>query len=172
MNPSEFPTPRETRSLLGPIIVADDDADDLFFTIRLVKKTGTKHPLIAFDDGAGVVDYFSRAWLNPAGPDDGFPRLLFLDLNMTGLGGFAFLEWIAGKRELAALHVIVLSGSDAPEDVVRAKALGAKRYLAKHPSTSTFARIIQHVYGPAAVPFARGSDPGLSDSFYWRNEAS
>lgn len=87
-----------------------------------------------------------------AGSDEAaFPRLLFLDLKMAGLGGFAFLEWIAQHKELSNLQVIILSGSDEPEDIERARALGARRYLTKYPSTATFVRIIRHVYGEGAV---------------------
>lgn len=136
---------------LPPILIADNDPDDLYFTMHLVKRSGTAHPVITFDDGAAVVDYLSRAWLKRPEERGQLPRLLFLDLKMSGLGGFAFLEWIAKHPELAAIRVVVLSGSDEPRDIERAKALGAKRYLAKHPCAATFARIIAHVYGESAV---------------------
>ena len=155
---------QSTRMSLSPILVADDDADDLFFTVRLIKKTGTAHPVMTFDDGAGVVDYLSRAWLSQSAERHLLPRLLFLDLKMAGLGGFAFLEWIREHRELAPLDVIVLSGSDEPEDVVRAKALGAKRYLAKHPSLATFTTIVQSVHA-GSLATAVGSCHGGAD-FY------
>lgn len=152
---------------LAPILVADDDADDLFFAVRLIKRTGTHHPVVTFDGGAGMADYLSRAWLTHPEPRDVFPRLLFLDLKMSGLGGFEFLKWIAGHTEFASLHVVVLSGSEEPEDAQRALALGAKRYLTKHPSVSTFARIIEHVYGADAVasrPLRREAAPGYNAS--------
>lgn len=137
---------------LPPILIADDDPDDLFFAMHLIKRTGTKHSVMTFDDGAGITEYLIRAWLKPAqGQSQLSPRLLFLDLKMAGLGGFAFLQWISQHPELSAIHVVVLSGSDEPEDVEWAKALGAKRYLAKHPTVATFARIIAHVYGDSAI---------------------
>ncbi len=140
---------------LSPILVADDDEDDLFFTVRLLKKTGIGHPIMTFDDGVGVVDYLSRAWLSKQGEDELRPRLLFLDLKMAGLGGFAFLEWVHEHRPLAALNIVVLSGSDEPEDVERAKKLGAKRYLRKHPSLATFTTIVQSVLAKPLVKMER-----------------
>ncbi len=159
--PGLIPRPR---LLLSPILVADDDPDDLFFTVRLIKKTGTPHPVVTFDDGVGVVDYLSRAWISGSDERHLLPRLLFLDLKMSGLGGFAFLEWIREHRELAALHVVVLSGSNEPEDVARAKTLGAKRYLAKHPSLATFTTIVQSVHASEGAN-AGGLRPA-SDEFY------
>jgi CheY-like chemotaxis protein len=143
--------------------------------VRLIKKTGTAHPVMTFDDGVGVVDYLSRAWLSQSAERHLLPRLLFLDLKMAGLGGFAFLEWIREHRELAALHVVVLSGSDEPEDVARAKALGAKRYLAKHPSLATFTTIVQSVHaGAAAKDESRhgGADFFAAGSPEWHDPAT
>lgn len=137
---------RPPGQLLAPILLADDDPDDLFFALRLIKRTGTKHPVTTFDDGAGVVDFLSRAWLSHSEERHLLPRLLFLDLKMSGLGGFAFLEWARQRKELAPLNIIVLSGSDEPEDVDRAKQLGAKRYLAKYPTATTFKTIVQSIY--------------------------
>jgi CheY-like chemotaxis protein len=130
----------------SPILVADDDPDDLFFAVRLIKKTGTLHPVITFDDGLGVVDYLSRAWLTRPEDRHLLPRLLFLDLKMAGLGGFAFLEWVREHRAQLPLNVIVLSGSDEPSDIERAKRLGAKRYLVKYPSLATFTTIVNDVH--------------------------
>ena len=149
---------------LAPILVADDDPDDLFFAVRSIKKTGTRNPVIAFDDGVGVVDYLSRAWLTPPEDRSLLPRLLFLDLKMSGLGGFAFLEWVREHPGRAPIKIIVLSGSDEPEDVERAKKLGAKRYLAKYPSVATFKTIIHDVH--ADQSWVANADPLPFDPFF------
>lgn len=155
------PTESTPDTLLAPapILVADDDPDDLFFAVRLLRKTGTSNPVITFDDGTGVVDYLSRAWLTPPADRSLLPRLLFLDLKMTGLGGFAFLEWLQDHRARAPLNVVVLSGSDEPEDVERAKKLGAKRYLAKYPTVATFRTIVLDAYPNHAASSVQTSQP-------------
>jgi CheY-like chemotaxis protein len=135
---------------LPPILVADDDEDDRFFTIRLLRKIGLAHPILPFDDGIGVVDYLSEIWTGPRAARANQPRLLFLDLKMPGLGGFAFLEWVRDQRVQNDLNIVVLSGSDEPEDMARAKALGAKRYLVKHPSLATFTTIVRGAHRPPA----------------------
>lgn len=140
------PSPVTQGLALAPILVADDDPDDLFFALRLIKRTGTKHPVMTFDDGASVVDFLSRAWLSHSESRHLLPRLLFLDLKMEGLGGFAFLEWARSHAPLAALNIIVLSGSDEPQDIERAKQLGAKRYLVKYPTAATFTTIVRSIY--------------------------
>jgi DNA-binding NarL/FixJ family response regulator len=78
------------------------------------------------------------------------PRLLFLDLKMTGLGGFGFLQWARQQKSALPLTIVVLSNSAESADVAQAMALGAHRYLVKYPSVQTFATIIRSVF-PVAV---------------------
>lgn len=128
-----------------PILVADDDADDMFFVKRLIKKTGVPNPIKSFEDGTEVVNYLgARAAANHG--HRGVPLLLFLDLKMAGLGGFGFLEWVRTQKHLMPLTMVVLSSSNAPEDVTRALELGAHRYLVKYPCAQTISTIVRSVY--------------------------
>jgi CheY-like chemotaxis protein len=139
--PSADPT-----GTLQPILVAEDDEDDVFFIQRLIKKTGTEHPIKIFDDGSEVVNYLGGARLATPGGRLRCPRLLFLDLNMRGLGGFGFLEWARQQQGLSPLTIVVLSNSNEPEMMQRALELGAHRYLVKYPSIQTMTTIVRSVY--------------------------
>lgn len=140
--------PVSTEPQLRPILVAEDDADDMFFIQRFIKKTGIKNPVKAFDDGTEVVNYLeNRARLTtPVAGRRPDPLLLFLDLNMRGLGGFGFLEWARQQKDLTPLTIVILSNSNEPADMARALELGAHRYLVKYPSVQTFGTIIASVY--------------------------
>ena len=129
-----------------PILVADDDEDDMFFIQRLIKKTGAMNPVKAFDDGSEVVNFLSSVRRPYATQRHRPPLLLFLDLKMKGLGGFGFLEWARQQKELAPLTIVVLSNSDCPGDMKRALELGAHRYLIKYPCTATVTSIVRSVY--------------------------
>ncbi len=131
---------------LAPILVADDDPDDRYFIRRLITKTGTEHPIRTFEDGSEVVNYLGA--IAAGGPDVRrlAPKLLFLDLKMTGLGGFGFLEWARAQKSALPMTIVVLSNSAEPADMAQAMALGAHRYLVKYPSVNTFGTIIRSVY--------------------------
>lgn len=131
---------------LPPILVADDDPDDRFFVQRLIAKTGTPHPVLTFDDGSEVVNHLGAIAASVPEIRQRAPRLLFLDLKMTGLGGFGFLEWARQQKSALPLTIVVLSNSAEPADVARALALGAHRYLVKYPSVATFSTIVRSVY--------------------------
>jgi len=129
-----------------PILIADDDEDDVFFLQRLIKRTGVKNRVITFSDGSEIVDYLDGAQLSTPDGRRRCPLLLFLDLKMAGLGGFGFLEWARQQKVLAPLVIVILSNSNAPEDVSRALALGAHRYLVKYPCVQTITTIVRSVY--------------------------
>jgi len=130
---------------LMPILLADDDEDDLFFIQRLIKKTGVANPLKTFNDGSEVVNYLG-ARLSCATARRRMPGLLFLDLRMHGLGGFGFLQWARQHKDLQPLTIVVLSNSNEPADVQRAHELGAHRYLVKYPCVKTITSIVRSVY--------------------------
>ncbi len=136
----------QTGMSLPPILVADDDEDDVFFVQRLIRKTGVANPVRVFDDGSEVVNFLGGARLDTAAGKLRCPRLLFLDLNMRGLGGFGFLEWAREQKYLSPLTIVVLSNSNEPEIVARALALGAHRYLVKYPCAQTMTTIVRSVY--------------------------
>lgn len=130
-----------------PILVADDDADDTFFIQRAIKKTGVKNPIKTFDDGSEVVNFLGSIRRGTELMRHRPPLLLFLDLKMAGLGGFAFLEWARQRRkELSPLTIVVLSHTSDPAAMAQALELGAHRYLVKYPSVKTFDSIVRSVY--------------------------
>jgi DNA-binding NarL/FixJ family response regulator len=57
------------------------------------------------------------------------PDLVLMDLSMPGLDGFAATERIV--REAAGVRVLVLTGSDDPADVAKARRAGAVGYITK-----------------------------------------
>lgn len=59
------------------------------------------------------------------------PDLIVLDLKMPGMDGLTFLREIKSDPSLASVPVIVLTGSDAPEDWNKAFSLGARCYFTK-----------------------------------------
>jgi CheY-like chemotaxis protein len=76
------------------------------------------------------------------------PFAIFLDLKMPVLNGFEVLEWMRTQTFSSSIHVIVLSGSDYPEDKERAARLGATDYLVKPVRVEDLQRYLREVCGP------------------------
>jgi CheY-like chemotaxis protein len=128
-------------SSLGVILVADDDANDLFLLRRLLGKAGIKNPIVSCQDGDELVSFLRAAMTG--GEKATRPCVVFLDIKMPRLDGFEVLRWIRKQSTFKTLPVIVLSGSDEPRDLRRAKELGATKYLTKHPSSEAIAELLK-----------------------------
>ncbi|HVX91080.1 MAG TPA: response regulator [Candidatus Paceibacterota bacterium] len=115
-----------------PIVVVDDDPDDLFFFQRSMTKGGIGHPLLIANDGEQAIATLGQ-FLLPANEASPKPLIAFLDLKLPRVSGFSVLEWIRARRALDAVPVAILSSSAERRDVVRAYELGALMYLVKQP---------------------------------------
>jgi CheY-like chemotaxis protein len=60
-----------------------------------------------------------------------WPRLIVLDLKLPDILGIDVLRWIRQQPRLRTLPVLILSGSDHPDDIEQARQLGASSYLVK-----------------------------------------
>lgn len=132
-----------------PILLVEDNDDDLFFFRRLVAKSGLSPSLSVATDGQQAIEHLKHTMGN-----GDMPRLLILDLKLPLRGGFEVLQWVRSQPSLSRLVVVVLSSSAENRDVERAYALGAQSYLVKYPSPSVFQEIVQSV---AELP--PGTDP-------------
>lgn len=115
-----------------PIVVVDDDPDDLFFFQRSMAKGDIGNPLLIANDGEQAIATF-RQFLLPENANRPKPLIGFLDLKLPRVSGFSVLEWIRAQRPLDAVPVAILSSSAERRDVVRAYELGALMYLVKQP---------------------------------------
>lgn len=59
------------------------------------------------------------------------PDVILLDILLPGIDGFAVLTRIIANPALKDTQVFMLSNYSQPEDVAKAKALGAERFLVK-----------------------------------------
>lgn len=102
------------------ILLVDDDTVTNMLHQRVIEKSGRVHGVEVATDGQEALDILiadSSAGL-------ALPELIFLDINMPGMGGFEFLENYA-KLDIASeeqLIIVMLSTSLLPRDHWRADA--------------------------------------------------
>jgi CheY-like chemotaxis protein len=115
----------------APILVADDDEQDIFLLRRAFKKAGLSHAILDVHDGEEVMRYL----LGGNGFDDRvrfpMPALLVLDIKMPKANGFDVLAWLKTQPELQQLPVVMLSSSSEERDIIKARELGAVDYFVK-----------------------------------------
>ena len=126
---------------LRVILLVDDDPNDIFLMRRLLTKAGVKNPVVSFGDGEELLGFLRPATQEGAGTPGLRTAIVFLDLKMPKLDGFEALRWIRMQKVLKDLPVVILSGSEEPRDIKKAKELGATAYLTKHPEVETLVRV-------------------------------
>ncbi len=63
------------------------------------------------------------------------PKLVILDLILPVMDGFETLQIIKEDNELSSIRVMVVSNLEQPEDIQRARKLGADEYMVKIENT-------------------------------------
>lgn len=128
-----------TPNPLFPVLVVDDNIDDLFVLRQRLLRTGIPNPIVTFEDGAEAMAHLKRVL---GGENEPVPVIMFLDLRMPKCGGFEVLKWVRTQPGLSPMPVVIVSNSPLPENAARAKQLGASRFVAKFPSPDALADMV------------------------------
>ena len=113
------------------ILLVEDQEDDVMLVQRAFRKAHLRNPLRVVRNGEEAVAYLRGEAPYTNREEYPAPTVVLLDLKMPRKDGFEVLEWIRRQPDLAALRVVVLTGSDQIKDVSRAYELGANCYLVK-----------------------------------------
>lgn len=116
----------------GPpcLLLIEDDRDYVDVIARALGKAGLEAELHVVRDGQEALDTLGieNGGLSEARP---LPRVVFLDLKMPRVDGWEVLTRMRASPRTARIPVVIVSGSDRPEDIRRSYALGANSYLLK-----------------------------------------
>jgi DNA-binding response OmpR family regulator len=114
-----------------PILLVEDDENDIFFFERAYKKAGITNPLHIVRDGDEAIQYLSGKEAFADREKFPLPSLIVLDLNLPLKHGLEVLKWLREKRDFDTLVVVVLTSSQSEMDMRQAYKLGANSYLVK-----------------------------------------
>lgn len=127
----------------APILLVEDNHDDVFFMERAARKAGLLNPLKVVGDGQAAVDYLEAVQVRAEGERNSTPALVLLDLKLPYRGGLEVLQWIRNSSVLKPLPVIIISSSAERSDVDKAYRLGANGYLVKPANLDGLVNILQ-----------------------------
>ena len=122
-----------------PILLAEDNMDDVLITKRAWKKGLIKNELFVVRDGEEALDFLYKKNDFKHAPN---PCMLLLDLKMPKLDGFEVLTVIKKDNQLSVLPVIVLTSSNRDKDIQRAYELGCNSYIIKPVNFNNFIKAV------------------------------
>jgi CheY-like chemotaxis protein len=104
------------------LLVAEDDEDDFALLKDAFAETDPSANVEWVKDGEELLHYLDN---------EKHPDLVLLDLNMPRKDGREALKEIKSRSDLGHIPVVVLTTSNAVEDVVNAYSLGTNTYVRK-----------------------------------------
>ncbi len=129
-------------SVLGHILVAEDDPTDAYFFERAFRRAGIPVTLHFVRDGQEALDYLRGAGPFADRTRHPLPQLVLLDLKMPRLDGFEVLERARKQSALNSMQIVIFSSSEEPKDINRAYGLGANSYLVKPHSMTELTALV------------------------------
>jgi chemotaxis family two-component system response regulator Rcp1 len=70
------------------------------------------------------------------------PDIMFLDLNLPKKNGFEVVNEMRANKEYDSIPIVIMTSSDAEQDIVRGYSLHANAYITKPVDLEQFARVI------------------------------
>ena len=121
------------------ILLAEDNPGDVKLTRKALEHGDILNNLHVVENGVETMQF-----LGSEGPFAGtpMPDLLLLDLNMPKKDGRTVMEEMDDDPELRRIPVVVLTSSDAEEDIARSYELNANAYLTKPVDFDGFVDIV------------------------------
>lgn len=134
------------------VLLVEDSQDDAFLFEWELEKSSLEVALHHAWNGREAVDFLQSVRNRGS---EAIPTIVFLDIKMPIMNGFEVLEWLRSPAWSLPVPIIVLSGSEQPEDKARAFRLGASDYLVKPVTSAHFLKSL----GPDAVYLSGGGYP-------------
>jgi CheY-like chemotaxis protein len=113
------------------ILIVDDTRKDAESLVSILRELGVLNSTQFVDSGSEAVSYLHRDDPYSDTSKYPYPSVIFLDLKMPGMDGFAFMKWLAARGRLKDFAIFVVSGLSDLRSIRLAYELGAKSFLTK-----------------------------------------
>ena len=124
-------------SNLSPVLVAEDNPNDVFLVRRAFRETNALNPVHAVGDGDEAIQYLAGEGKYGDRAAHPFPALFLLDLKMPIKNGLEVLQWLHEHPNITSmLPVVVLSSTELPTETQMAHAMDIQACIVKPLSYS------------------------------------
>lgn len=133
-----------TPQILEPIdvLLVEDDPGDTLMIREAFEDNKVQNTLACVTDGTEAMLYLRRKGRYADAPR---PDLVLLDLNLPKMDGREVLKEIKGDEQLSTIPVVVLTTSQAEEDVLRSYRLHANAYVTKPVDFDRFIEVVRQI---------------------------
>jgi two-component system, chemotaxis family, response regulator Rcp1 len=124
------------------ILLVEDSPGDVRLTREALVEGKVRNNLHVVEDGIEALRFLRRVdeYADAVRPD-----LILLDLNLPKMDGRQVLEKIKADAELRTIPVVILTSSEAEEDICRAYDLHANCYVTKPVDLEQFITVVKSI---------------------------
>ncbi|MGI5240248.1 response regulator [Dactylosporangium sp. CA-139066] len=127
---------------LARILLVEDDPGDVAYTLDEFREHRLRNPVTVLGDGRHALDYLHRQGVYQDVPR---PDILLLDLNLPVVDGWVVLDQVVADPLLAQLTVVVLTGSDVEERMLRDFGVPSAYFFRKPVEFAQLAGLIRSI---------------------------
>ncbi|MGH3880027.1 MAG: response regulator [Actinophytocola sp.] len=124
------------------VLLVEDDDGDVLMTKEAFEYHKIRNHLHVVNDGEQALQFLRQEGEYADAPR---PGLILLDLNLPRRDGREVLAELKDDPELGMIPVVVLTTSEAEEDIVRSYRLHANAYISKPVDFDRFIEVVRHI---------------------------
>jgi CheY-like chemotaxis protein len=124
------------------VLLVEDDAGDVLMTREAFEFHKMRNPLHVVTDGEQALAFVRRTGAFAGAPR---PGLILLDVNLPRVSGLEVLAELKRDPELSVIPVVMLTTSQAEEDILRSYQLHANAYVSKPVDFDHFIDAIRQI---------------------------
>ena len=124
------------------ILLVEDDPGDVLMTTEALADSKIANRLHVVNNGEEALAFLRQEGQYETSPR---PDLVLLDLNLPRMDGREVLEIVKNDAALRRIPIVVLTTSDAEEDVVRSYDLHANAYVTKPVDFEQFVGVVRQI---------------------------
>ena len=124
------------------VLLIEDDPGDVLMTREAFEENKVANRLTVMSDGVAAMSYLRQEGVHADAPT---PDLVLLDLNLPRMDGREVLAAMKSDEVLRRIPVVVLTTSEAEEDVLRSYYLHANAYVTKPVDFERFIDVVRQI---------------------------
>lgn len=124
------------------ILMVEDNPGDVRLTVEALKEGKVRNNLHIAEDGVEALAFLRRQGRYAEAPR---PDLILLDLNLPKKNGREVLEEIKEDPDLRRIPVVILTVSQAEQDIVKSYNLHANCYITKPVDLDQFLDVVKSI---------------------------
>ncbi|PRY37307.1 response regulator [Umezawaea tangerina] len=124
------------------VLLVEDDPGDALMTQEAFEHHKIRNSLHVVRDGVEALQFLRREGEHANAPR---PGLILLDLNLPRMDGREVLAEVKADERLRSIPVVVLTTSEAEEDILRSYNLHANAYVTKPVDFDRFIEVVRQI---------------------------